>query len=210
MDEQLKTRLIGAVVLVVIAVLLIPELLSGRKAATAPPADVAAERGTRTYTIDLGSGALPAPGSGNTTPPPVARPAPPPPALPVPSGPPQPTLSAPAAEAATATATTTEPALKTAPPAAVQTAPPPVNPSATPTKDGWTVQVGAFGTAATARKMVSDLNSAGFKAYVSPLAKGGKTLHRVRVGHLADRPDADQLAAKLKGRGLPATVVANE
>jgi DedD protein len=206
MDEQLKTRLIGAVVLVVIAVLLIPELLSGRKAETVLPADGAAERGTRTYTIDLGGRALPATASGDVTPQPVARPAPPPPALPVPSGPPQPAVSAPAKEAPA----TTEPAPKAAPPAAVQTAPPPVNPPATPAKGGWTVQVGAFGTAATARKMASDLNSAGFKAYVSPLSRGGKTLYRVRVGHAADRPDADQLAAKLKGRGLPATVVANE
>ena len=207
MDEQLKIRLIGAVVLVVIAVLLIPELLSGRKAATAPPADGAAERGMRTQIIDLGSGALsPATESGNATPQPIPRSAAPLSTSPVPSGPPEPTVSAPAAQKAT----TTEPALNTAPPAAVQTAPPPAIPSSTPTQGGWTVQVGAFGTPATARKMASDLNSAGFKAYVSPLSRGGKTLHRVRVGHLADRPDADQLAAKLKGRGLPATVVANE
>jgi len=207
MDEQLKTRLIGAVVLVVIAVLLIPELLSGRKAATAPPAGGAAERGTRTYVIDFGSGVpSSATGPGNAIPQPVPRPAVAPSTLPVPSGPPEPTVRAPA----TQTATTTEPALNTAPPAAVQTAPPPAIASSTPTQGGWTVQVGAFGTAATARKMASDLNSSGFKAYVSPLSKGGKTLHRVRVGHLADRPDADQLAARLKGRGLPATVVANE
>ena len=41
MDESLKARLIGAAVLVALAVLLIPELLSGRKAAELQPADPA-------------------------------------------------------------------------------------------------------------------------------------------------------------------------
>jgi cell division septation protein DedD len=45
---------------------------------------------------------------------------------------------------------------------------------------------------------------------VSPISKGGKTLHRVRVGPEAARPDADKLAGRLKGKGLPATVVAND
>ncbi len=47
----------------------------------------------------------------------------------------------------------------------------------------------------------------GLPAYVAPLAKAGKTLHRVRVGPVADRAAADKLAAKLKARGLPVTVV---
>jgi cell division septation protein DedD len=58
--------------------------------------------------------------------------------------------------------------------------------------------------------MVADLKGQGFKAYVSPISKGGKALHRVRVGPEAARPDADKLAARLKGKGLPATVVAND
>ena len=69
------------------------------------------------------------------------------------------------------------------------------------------MQVGAFGSAATARKLVSDLKRDGFPAYVSPLSRSGKTLHRVRVGPAPNRADADSLAARLKARGLPATVV---
>jgi cell division septation protein DedD len=38
MDQALKARLIGAVILVGLGVLVIPELLSGRKSAPAPPA----------------------------------------------------------------------------------------------------------------------------------------------------------------------------
>jgi cell division septation protein DedD len=78
------------------------------------------------------------------------------------------------------------------------------------TKPGWSVQVGAFGSAAAANKLVAELKSAGFPAYVAPISKGGKTLHRVRVGPEASRADADRLGAKLKARSLPATVVAND
>ena len=72
------------------------------------------------------------------------------------------------------------------------------------------MQVGAFGSAATARKLVEDLGTAGFRAYESPVSRSGKTLHRVRVGPEPARADADRLAARLKARGLPATVVAND
>ena len=44
MEQQLKARLIGASVLVVLAVVLIPELLSGRKP---PQNSVETARGTR-------------------------------------------------------------------------------------------------------------------------------------------------------------------
>jgi hypothetical protein len=54
MDEQVKARLIGATVLVAIAVLLVPELLSGPKRDVSGPAAGDGKRGTRTYTIDLG------------------------------------------------------------------------------------------------------------------------------------------------------------
>ena len=53
MDEQVKARLIGATVLVVVAVALVPELLSGPKR-DADEAAVDATKGTRTVTIDLG------------------------------------------------------------------------------------------------------------------------------------------------------------
>jgi cell division septation protein DedD len=53
MDESLKARLIGASILVVLAVVLVPELLSGRKQAATVAAGENA-RATRSYTIDLG------------------------------------------------------------------------------------------------------------------------------------------------------------
>lgn len=72
------------------------------------------------------------------------------------------------------------------------------------------MQVGAFGATATAEKLARELQSAGYKAYVSPVARSGKTLYRVRVGPESERSRAESLAVSLKGRGLPATVVAND
>src|SRR5688572_542460 len=64
MDRSLKARLIGASVLVLAVVLVVPELLSGRKAATTETpaaADTTLNNGpTRTYTIELGKAGSPA------------------------------------------------------------------------------------------------------------------------------------------------------
>jgi DedD protein len=228
MDQQLKARLIGATVLVVLAVLLVPELLSGRKAGTVT-ADTAQARGTRSYTITLGGGitegteALP----GATPEPAANRPAPaiaaPAPAQPADSS----AGSAPAAQAATEPPIAADPgqpapapvarAPEPKPQAQPETAhatPAPPPPAAEPkpapskpTQGGYSVQVGAFGSSETARKLVADLRRDGYGAYVAPLERKGKTLHRVRVGPAATRDEADRLAARLKGKGLPATVV---
>lgn len=216
MDEQLKARLIGGAVLVVLVVLLVPEILSGRKSTAPDPAAVAETRGTRTYTIDLGGGA------------PVEVTAKPEPAQAVPEAKTR-TEAAPSPEAKPEPAATTEPVEKPAAAAAPATvaksdasdARPAVEPARSPAeapvrtvapaaKGGWAVQVGAFGSADAAGKLVKELDAAGFEAYVAPVTRAGKTLHRVRVGPEAERAGADQLAARLKARGLPATVVAND
>ena len=54
MEQPLKARLIGASILVVLAVALVPELLSGPKNSTAGGAAPGSTKGTRTVTIDLG------------------------------------------------------------------------------------------------------------------------------------------------------------
>jgi cell division septation protein DedD len=210
MEEQVKARLIGATVLVVIAVALVPELLSGPRRHGDDDAEVAGKRGTRTYTIDLSAGA----GEGRAEP------------LPKPSADARndstrlPTVAPPGQAAAAQVA---EPPAAAAPVETVAAAAraPGAEPVDTPTpatakpavapvvaQGGWAVQVGAFGSAATARKLVADLARDGFTAYVSPLTRSGKTLHRVRVGPQPSRADAEQLAARLKGKGLPGAVVA--
>ena len=205
MDDALKARLIGAAVLVALAVILIPELLSGRKPETSDAATAAAARGTRTVTIDL-TGASPgaAPVVTQATAPPLAAPAP---QAASPQPRPQAASPQPRPQADSSPAKPADTAAPQPPPTttAVVTPTP-----AIPARGGWAVQVGAFGATATADKLARELQSAGYKAYVSPVARSGKTLYRVRVGPEAERSRAEVLAVSLKGRGLPATVVAND
>jgi DedD protein len=212
MDESLKARLIGAAVLVAVAVLLIPELLSGRKTAEPQPADSAEARGSRTFTIELNGGnaavdpqppvaEAPARASVAVAEQPAAEP---PAAAPAESGPELAPEREPVAPREPPAVAKASPAAPVQPPAETATAPAPV------TRGGWAVQVGAFGSAAAAQRLVQDLQGAGYRAYVSPVTRSGKTLHRVRVGPEAGRDDANRLAGRLKGRGLPTAVVAND
>ena len=208
MEEPLKARLIGASILVLLAVALVPELLSGPK--DSPPGGTAAggAKNTRTVTIDLGGavadgarlepGPAAAPATTSTLPT-VASPAPAP----------APEVAAPVASTPHEQPAATEKA--EAPPVRIpETRPAAIEPevqASAPAKGTFSVQVGAFGSEATARKLVADLKADGMPAYIAPLSKSGKTLHRVRAGPVPDRAAADKLAARLKARGLPVSVV---
>jgi DedD protein len=216
MDEQVKARLIGATVLVAIAVLLVPELLSGPKRG-ASDENAGAKPGTRTVVIDLGGAVASGARISQPEPAPAAAREPARPATievpgegarrdaPADSSPTR-RDDLPPSPAATVAASETIAPAPAAPAKRVATSgekkPVPA------TSGGWAVQVGAFGSVESARKLVGDLRKDGYSAYVAPLQRGGKTLHRVRVGPAATRADADRLVARMKGRGLPATVVA--
>ena len=228
MDEQLKARLIGAAVLVVLAVVLIPELLSGRKPTVPGHTSVETARGTRTYTIDLG-GAVAAGARLEPAIPAAARPSLPNAAAVPPAVEPEPAAET-AADAASPAPISNEPlpmaaiandsiaskmpvttaAIPVAKPSEV-VAKDTSLPATAPVAGGqWAVQVGAFGNVASANKLISDLRRDGFTAFEAPLHRAGKTLHRVRVGPEADKASAERLSGQLKARGLPATVVAND
>lgn len=221
MDKALKARLIGAAVLVVLAVLLIPELLSGRKSGNAGDEVAATSPGTRTFTIEL-AGSGPDPGTAARSATSAVSAAEPARQVPPASGAASTTpddvpasradgtgVEQPAARDAGAAAAE---APRPAPEAKSIPAEPAARPDAAASKQqgGWAVQVGAFSTVDKANKLAAELKSAGFRAYVSPVSKSGKTLQRVRVGPEADRSRAEGIAAKLKARGLPATVVASD
>lgn len=212
MEESLKARLIGAAVLVALAVLLIPELLSGRKAVEPVAPEGAGPRGTRTFTIELGQ----APGQASRTPTTSTLPSPAATTVTVNAAPAPTDVGRDAAPAPVPArdATPSQPA-----PAAVDAAPaapaapraePKPPPASSAPSGGWAVQVGAFGSAETASKLVKDLGGAGYRAFVSPVNRGGKTLYRVRVGPEGDRAGAEQLVPRLKARGLPTTIVQND
>jgi cell division septation protein DedD len=229
MDQSLKARLIGATVLVILAVGLIPELLSGRKATTSPVHESAGNE-RRTFTIDIGKsgGTMTAPAASRSQPMPSTADATGP-ATPAPdrktvadadvamesrapgadSGMPRqrnevalPPSSAPVAAEGAAKG----------PVAAVAAEPPDATPTppGAPVSGGYFVQVGAFSSAESAAKLVAQLEADGYPVRVAPVARGGKTLHRVRVGPAASRAAAQQLADRLKARGLPASLVTSE
>src|SRR5689334_20445186 len=73
MDSRAKQRLTGAVILVAVFVLFVPELLTGPGKNS--PADTPAEEGLRRYTIDLDAQSKPAQPEGEASEPAVALPA---------------------------------------------------------------------------------------------------------------------------------------
>jgi DedD protein len=231
MEEQLKARLIGASVLVLLAVVLIPELLSARKPASGSIAPADAAHGMHTYTIELGGGVgggtkdnpIPAPGrTAPATPAAAERTATKVADATVPGEPQSNSPVSPATTSAADAQTVRKPvqagAAATGPAGAAPVkaaasttdAAGATAPRASPKSGQWAVQVGAFGSKSSADKLIGELQRAGFTAFEAPLDRGGKTLHRVRVGPEAEHAEADRLAGRLKGRGLPATVVANE
>lgn len=215
MDTALKHRLTGAILLVVLAVLLLPELLTGAGNA---PREVAETGGSadvpvRRYDIDLTERAeapadtpaeSPAPAAETLpipaqAPPPEAPPAEPPSAAPKPS--PQPTAksSPPTQTPAAAEKPAAAPA-----PAATSAAP-------APSTDGvarrYLVQVGVFSSRDGAERIAKTLRGKGFTVTVSRY-DSGKRLYRVRVGPVADRAEARRLRERLATAGHPGSVVA--
>ncbi|MGB1800399.1 MAG: SPOR domain-containing protein [Gammaproteobacteria bacterium] len=62
----------------------------------------------------------------------------------------------------------------------------------------WVVQLGSFSTKVNADKLNLSLRKEGFPAFVEPLTKKGKTSYRVRVGPEIFRADADALLKSIK------------
>lgn len=64
----------------------------------------------------------------------------------------------------------------------------------------WVVQLGSFATKVNADKLNLRLRKAGFPAFVEPLKQGDKIVYRVRVGPELLRSDADKLLAAIKSK----------
>ena len=65
----------------------------------------------------------------------------------------------------------------------------------------WAVQLGSFSNKDNAERLASDLRKQGYAAFLSQLDTASGTLHRVRVGPLKDRDSAEQMAARLQKAG---------
>ena len=181
MEIGLKERLIGAVVLVILGVIIIPFFLKG-----SPAPDTAINQ---VVTLPPGGGTA----VQQVT-------------LPLTAGPAS-TSAAPAATTRVATA----PASSSVPKPAVHPIPRSTPAAAAPQPQGkWLVQAGSYGSEANADKVVKTLEQHGFHASVSRIIKSGHSYYRVRVGPYAARADADKAAAAVaKAYAGKAEVVPN-
>jgi cell division septation protein DedD len=95
-------------------------------------------------------------------------------------------------------------AADSAPPPAVAAAPPPPSRSG-----GFAIQVGAFSTDTPARELAAELSRLGMPTYVANEPGGAR--FKVRVGPIATREEATQLARRLKTEHrLPTWVLSRE
>lgn len=206
MDSKFKQRLTGAVILVLLAVLLVPEMLTGPKSvapgptSSAPSSTQGEGAPLRSYDIDLsetGAGAAPAsataspatPGGaarGTATPPPVSAAS-------------RTAERAPTSGSRTAGAGDASRGVEDDDSSASGPA---------PAMRGFAVQVGSFASRASADRLAADLDRRRFETFVSPVRSAGRQLFRVRVGPVADRAAAQALASRLKATGQVGSVVA--
>jgi DedD protein len=201
-DTLVKERLTGALILVGLIVVLVPELLSGpiaRTVNTRGPVSAAEEPPLRSYTINLAD--EPRGGSGS------ARPQPSAPAAPVTAAPEPVAATTPPP---TAAGTETEQAPPVTRPAA-SNAPPPAPPQSAATPAGssaaaYMVQLGSFANRANAERLAQQVHALGYPVSVSR-GTTGRRLYRVQVGPTHDRAAAEQTAAKLRAQGHKGAVV---
>lgn len=186
MDRALKERVIGAVVLVVFAVLLVPVFLDGESAGIGQVEETLVLPGqdeARQKTIVLDR--------DRDQPVPVAR-----------------STRDTATKAVEPVESESEPE---APPAGQKPEPSPEKVARTSTETSttgmWAVQLGSFSDQQNAERLAAELRKQGFAAFLSQTRSGSRQLHRVRIGPQKDRSSAESVATKLKAAGHDGQVV---
>ena len=193
MERALKERIIGAVVLVVFVVLVVPIFLDG------PPEDgetiservmLPGQEDQKSQTVVLDR--------NRTQPVPAATT---PAAAPVRQEPAQqePVQEEPARE---------EPKPDVVPDKPVEEpAPKPAPQPAASTTGMWAVQLGSFSNKENAEKLAANLRKQGYAAFLSQLTTENGQLHRVRIGPQKDRESAEEMAKRLAKVGQKGQVV---
>jgi DedD protein len=193
MDRRVKERLIGASILVALVVLVVPELLSGRKpVAQTTTLPATAPEPTRIVTLDLATSKAPALTESESASQGSAAPS-----AGEPSGNSTPSTGAGQAGAVAPSAPS---------PATVSVETP--APSPISSRAAWAVQLGVFASRSNADNLSRLLKGQGFAVYVLPGGSGASARYRVRVGPLPDRGSAERTAAKLKSIGHASSLVA--
>jgi DedD protein len=198
MERALKERIIGATVLVVFVVLVVPIFLDG------PPADgeIVTERvllpgqsdqATQTVVLERdrtepvpsasAAGDAGAPESSATE----QEPEPEPQTEPETEPEPEPVI------VQRPEPSTVPPKPESEPPAEERAA----QPEPTSSTGMWAVQLGSFSNKENAERLASDLRKQGYAAFLSKLDTDKGTLHRVRIGPQENRAAAEAIAARL-------------
>lgn len=203
MERALKERIVGAAVLVVFVVLIVPIFLDG------PPGEdgirtesvvLPGQEGQNTQTVVLerdrsepvpvnaGTEALAAHSQADT---PVSEPA----REPAPAAAEQTQRAEPEVDR------TPEPESTSIPSTSGDTA------AATSSTGMWAVQLGSFSNKENAEKLVADLRKQQYLAFLSQVQTNQGTLHRVRIGPQKDRAGAEAMAVRLEKAGYRGQVV---
>jgi len=186
MERALKERIIGAAVLVLVVVLVVPVFLDGPPGegeivSERVPLPGQSEQENRTVVLDRDR-TQPVPDNqlADTTPksqPVAVQSEPEPEPEPVATTPaPQPAVEEPAAEQDQPAATTSSTGM-------------------------WAVQLGSFGNQENAERLAAELRKQGHAAFLSQVMTSEGQRHRVRIGPQKDRAAAEAVAASLKKAG---------
>lgn len=198
MEQQLKQRLVGAIVLVSLAVIFIPVILEGPDDEWAPRThDIPAppELDYRaSMDLSIPDTVQPAAQEPEAEPPAAARPAQAPP--PAPAAQPAEERQPPPAQPAHAHAVPPAPAS------------PPTRQADTPTP-GWYAQLGSFGQRSNATSLQDALARTGVAVQIQKVATGKGSTYRVLAGPESDRSRAEILLRKL-GKQLKTTGIVIE
>jgi DedD protein len=192
MDRALQERIIGAVVLVIFAVLVVPVFLDGPSSddriVSEPvtlPGQNDQRRKTRTIVLDRDrSEPVPTPSKVVAAAPKMPE------------------------KREVVAAEKSQPSPKRHAPAAINEVVKPAEKSAPESATGmWAVQLGSFSSQKNAEKLAADLRSQGYAAFLSQLQTDSGKLHRVRIGPQKDRDSATSMAARLDSTGHAGQVV---
>lgn len=205
MERALKERIIGAVVLVIFVVLVVPVFLDG------PPDDaeivsqsvlLPGQEDQKTQTVVLDRDRTePVPAAAQPTPAPQTREEP---AREEPAeAPPTPV----AEQRREAPAPVKEPVEEPVSKPASEPERTASQSAAASTTGMWAVQLGSFSNKENADRLASNLRKQGYAAFISEVATGSGQMHRVRIGPQKDRPSAEQMAARLDKVGHKGKVV---
>jgi DedD protein len=213
-DSPLKERLTGALIVVAVLVIVVPEMLSGPgKSSDASRSASDAGPPVRTYSLELGTPATarsqdqsaltPQSSELASAAPATATPAPKEAETDSPNAAPAPaTASAPEAQPATVTSQAAPPP-DVKPAAAVVTEVP-----AASSRGQWWTQLGSFSSRDNAERLARDLRGKGYSISVARIKVGARDLYRVRSGPVASREAAVALQSRLAATGHKSSLVA--